>query len=78
MDAATTINAQVTIPTDLYQAIEQRAQIHGHSISTEIVDLLMLAMPEHDEELAREFAQWEAASDEDWQAMEVIIASESR
>jgi hypothetical protein len=41
MDVTKTIDAQVTLPIDLYQAIAQQAQVHGHSVSNEIVALLV-------------------------------------
>lgn len=40
MDAIKKINAQVSLLVDLYQALAQQAQAHGHSISNEIVALL--------------------------------------
>ena len=40
IDAAKTIDTQVTLPVELYQAIAQRAQTHGHSVSGETVALL--------------------------------------
>lgn len=39
MDASKTIDTQVTLPQELYHAA-QRAQLHGHSVSREIVALL--------------------------------------
>lgn len=77
MDQAETVDTQLTLPTTLYEAIEERAQVHGHSVSHEIVRLLSLVVPLPAEDLEREFAEWEAASDEDWQALEVSLASES-
>ncbi|MEA5533745.1 Arc family DNA-binding protein [Crocosphaera sp. XPORK-15E] len=35
------INTQVTLPTELYQAIQKRAEKQGHSLNDEIVTLLM-------------------------------------
>jgi hypothetical protein len=60
---------------ELYQAIAQRAEAQGHSVSREIVALLtpLLMLPTN--ELEEEFAAWEAASDEDWLSMEVMVAS---
>ena len=37
MDATKTIDTQVTLPIELYQAIVQRAGVYGHSVSGEIV-----------------------------------------
>jgi hypothetical protein len=75
MDAAKTIDAQVTLPMELYQAIAQRAQTHGHSISGEIVALLTPLLMQVPPELIQEFAAWEAASDEDWLTVEATLVS---
>ena len=77
MDGSRNIDAQVTLPMELYQAIAQRAQVHGHSVSREIVALLtpLLMLPNNENELEEEFAAWEAASDEDWLSMEGMLAS---
>ncbi len=75
MDAATTIDTQVTLPLELYQVIVQQAQAHGHSVSHEIVVLLAPMLGHNSTELAQEFAAWEAASDEDWLNMEVTLGS---
>ncbi len=37
MDISPTIDTQVILPMELYQAIAQRAQARGHSVSGEIV-----------------------------------------
>jgi hypothetical protein len=75
MDAARTIDTQVTLPMELYQAIAQRAQIHGHSVSGEIVALLIPLLMQVPPELIQEFAAWESASDEDWLTVEATLAS---
>jgi hypothetical protein len=75
MDVNKTIDAQVTLPMDLYQAIAQQAQAHGHSVSNEIVALLAPMVGHNSTELAQEFADWEAASDEDWLNIEATLAS---
>ena len=77
MDRAETVDAQVTLPAGLYKIIEQRAQVRGHSISIEIVALLSFLLSQPTDELEQEFAEWEAASDEDWQAMETVLAAEA-
>jgi hypothetical protein len=75
MYATKAIETQVTLPIELYQAIAQQAQAHGHSISGEIVALLTPLLTQPSTELDREFAVWEAASDEDWLSMEATLAS---
>ncbi len=77
MDRAETVDAQVTLPAVLYKIIEQRAQVRGHSISSYIVALLSFLLSQPTDELEQEFAEWEAASDEDWQAMEAVLAAEA-
>ena len=77
MDRAETVDAQIKLPAVLYKIIEQRAQVHGHSISSEIVVLLSFLLSQATDELEQEFAEWEAASDEDWQAMEEVLAAEA-
>ena len=69
MDRAETVDAQLTLPAVLYNIIEQRAQVSGHSINSEIVVLLSFLLSQSDNQLEQEFAEWEAASDEDWQAI---------
>jgi hypothetical protein len=76
MDAAKTIDTQVTLPIELYQMLVQQAQAHGHSVSSEIVALLVPMLGQDSTELAQEFAAWEAASDEDWLNIEVTLASQ--
>jgi len=67
-------STQVYLPDALYQAIEQRAEVHGCSISSEIVTLLTRSLDtEIDQDLAEEFVAWEAASDEDWLTMEALL-----
>ncbi|BAY24076.1 hypothetical protein NIES2100_38690 [Calothrix sp. NIES-2100] len=75
MDVPETISTQVTLPLDLYQAIAQRAQGHGNSVNSEIVALL-ISLLEDSAELAQEFADWEAASDQDWLNLEAALASQ--
>ncbi len=77
MDRAETVDAQVTLPAVLYKIIEQRAQVRGHSISSEMVELLSFLLSQPTDELEQEFAEWEAASDEDWQVMEAMLAAEA-
>ena len=77
MDRVETVDAQVTLPAVLYKIIEQRAQVRGHSISSEMVALLSFLLSGPNDELEQEFAEWEAASDEDWQAMEAVLAAEA-
>lgn len=76
MNAAETVSTQITLPITLYQVIEQRAQSHGQSISNEIATLLTSWLEQDSVELAKEFADWEAASDEDWLNMETVLASQ--
>lgn len=84
MDATKTIDTQVTLPIELYQSIVRRAEVSGHSVSDEIVSLLnpvSLQIPTEldfpkETVLDREFADWEAASDEDWVTMDTLLASE--
>ena len=68
MDISQTIDTQVILPMELYQAIAQRAQARGHSVSGEIVTLLTPLLMPVPCELEQEFVAWEAASDEDWVA----------
>lgn len=75
MDATETISTQVTLPLQLYLAIEQRAQVQGKSVNSEIVALLA-SLLENPASLVKEFADWEAASDEDWLNLEVALASQ--
>jgi hypothetical protein len=76
MEAAKTIDTQVTLPIELYEAIVQQAQVHGHSVSSEIATLLTPLIMQAPSELVQEFAVWEAASDEDWLSMEATPASQ--
>jgi hypothetical protein len=70
MDATRTIDTQITLPIELYQAIAEKAQAHGQSLSGEIVSLLTPLLIQVPSELDREFKAWEAASDEDWLNLE--------
>jgi hypothetical protein len=71
-----TVSAQVPIPAPLYNAIAQRAQTLGHSITHEILDLLTASLQM--DELSHEIAVWEAASDEDWSNLETLLTHEVR
>lgn len=73
MDTTQTISTQVILPIEVYQAIAQRAQVHGNSVNKEIVTLLISLLRDSDG-LAQEFADWEAASDEDWLNLEAKLA----
>lgn len=75
MSSSSDVDAQVTLPMELYQAIVQRAQAHGNSLSQEIVALLTPLLKQIPNELEKEFAAWEAASDEDWLTTEEMLAS---
>lgn len=75
MSSSSDVDAQVTLPMELYQAIAQRAQAHGNSLSQEIVALLTPLLMQIPDELEEEFAAWEAASDEDWLSTEEMLAS---
>ncbi len=70
-----TISTQIPIPASLYDAIAQRAQTLGHSITHEILDLLTASLQMA--ELSREIAAWEAASDEDWLNLETRLTHEA-
>lgn len=76
MEAAKTMNTEITLPIELYQALVQQAQAHGYSISGEITALLTSLLMQTPTELVQEFAAWEAASDEDWLSMEATLASQ--
>jgi hypothetical protein len=75
MDTTQKISTQVTLPIAVYQAIAQRAQAYGQSVDSEIVTLL-ISLLEDSAELAQEFADWEAASDEDWLNLEVALSAQ--
>lgn len=74
MEAAKTIDTSITLPIELYKAIVQQAQAHGCSVSGEITALLTNVLMPVPTELVQEFADWEAASDEDWLSMEAKIS----
>ena len=76
MHTSETVNAQITLPSALYKAIEQQAKKQGHSLNSEIVALLSSLLPQLPEGLSQEFKEWEAASDEDWAAFENTLAAE--
>jgi hypothetical protein len=73
MDATETISTQITLPLDLYQAIEKQAKGQGKSVNSKIVALLASVINDS-ANLNREFADWEAASDEDWLNLEAALA----
>jgi len=73
MDTIQTVSTQVILPIEIYQAIAQRAQVHVNSVNNEIVTLLISLLRDSDG-LAQEFADWEAASDEDWLNLEAKLA----
>ena len=73
MDNAKTINTQILLPIELYQAIVQQAQAHKNSVNGEIVALLTSLMP-GSQDLSQEFDAWETASDEDWLNLEASLA----
>jgi hypothetical protein len=75
MEPAKTINTQISLPVELYEAIVRRAGAYGHSVSGEIVSLLTPVLMPVPSELEREFADWEAASDEDWLMIEELLTS---
>ena len=77
MNITKTVDTRVTLPATLYEIIEQRSQMNGNSISKEIVALLSILLSQPTDELEQEFADWEAASDEDWQTMETMLATEA-
>jgi plasmid stability protein len=74
MNSSETIATQIKLSKNLYQWLEQQAQFKGHSVEDEIAEVLMAAVV-GDDELSAEFAQWEAASDEDTLEFEAILAS---
>lgn len=78
MNIAENCSTSITLPNQLYQAIEQQAKLHGHSINHEIVNLLAASFDrEVNQELADELRAWESASDEDWLQVEALLASEA-
>ena len=76
MDAAKTVNTQITLPIELYQKLVQQAQAHQQSVSGELVALLTPLLMQTSAELSQEIMAWEAASDEDWLSMEAMLVSE--
>ncbi|RUT05970.1 hypothetical protein DSM106972_031760 [Dulcicalothrix desertica PCC 7102] len=70
-----TIDTQITLPVELYQLLAEQAKEHGNSISGEVTALLTPLLVQMPPELAEEIKAWEAASDEDWLAMEETLAS---
>ena len=77
MNTSETVDAQIALPSLLYQMLEQRAQLHGHSINHEIVTLLSSLLPQLSDDLKQECSEWEAASDDDWLSMETALAAEA-
>ena len=75
MDTSETVDVPVALPGWLYQALEQRAQLYGHSVNHEIVTLLSSSMPQLVRELRQEFSEWEAASDEDWLSIKTALTA---
>jgi hypothetical protein len=76
MDSAKTIDTQIALPVELYQAIVRQAQAHRNSVSGEIVVLLTSILMQSLTDLTQEFDDWEAASDEDWLNLEASLASQ--
>ncbi|NJM77642.1 MAG: hypothetical protein HC852_20010 [Acaryochloridaceae cyanobacterium RU_4_10] len=72
------IDTHITLSMELYQAIEQQAQMHGCSVSDEISSVLAASLNLSQDGLTEEFDDWEAASDEDWLRMEALLASEAK
>jgi hypothetical protein len=66
-----TISTQISIPTTLYYAIADRAQVQGNSITQEILFLLSGSLEM--DSLTHEIDRWEAASDEDWLNFEATL-----
>lgn len=73
-----TIDTQITLPVELYQLLTEQAKEHGNSISVEVTALLTPLLVQMPPELAEEIKAWEAASDEDWVAMEETLASKEK
>ncbi|MGK7929313.1 MAG: hypothetical protein AB4290_29420 [Spirulina sp.] len=78
MNSPQTIEAHISLPTDLYHAIAKQARANRQSFSQEIVDLLTHSLIKVPDNLEGEFIAWETASDEDWLAMEAILTSEEK
>ncbi|MBP0020527.1 MAG: hypothetical protein J7647_23605 [Cyanobacteria bacterium SBLK] len=76
MNSSKTVEAQISLPRELYHAIAQQAQANGQSFSQEIIKLLTRSLAEVPDDLEREFIAWETASDRDGLAMETLLASE--
>jgi plasmid stability protein len=74
MNPSETIATQVKLSKNLYHWLERQAQFKGHSVEAEIAEVLMAAVG--DNNLSAEFAQWEAASDEDALEFEALLAAE--
>jgi hypothetical protein len=71
MALSETISTQIPIPSALYQAIAQRAEAQGNSITYEILQLLSGSLEM--DTLVDEIALWEAASDEDYLSFEATL-----
>jgi hypothetical protein len=72
------IDTHVSLSMELYQAIEQQAQMHGCSVNSEISSILADSLKLPQDGLIEELNAWEAASDEDWLKMEAMLASEAK
>jgi len=80
MNTAKSYATQIVLPNELYRAIAQLAEVHGHSVNSEIVTLLAISLNikvGEDEALVDEFLAWETASDEDWLKMEDLLLHEA-
>lgn len=73
MAPSETISTQIPIPAMLYEAIVQRAEAQGNSITHEILHLLSGSLELAD--LMSEISRWEAASDEDWLTFETSLST---
>ncbi|MEB3292099.1 MAG: Arc family DNA-binding protein [Synechococcales bacterium] len=76
MSPSEVISAEIPIPSSLYDAIVQRAQSQGHSITSEILALLTNSLEQ--ESLQQEIAAWESATDEDWLAFATTLHHEAQ
>jgi hypothetical protein len=72
MALSETISTQIPIPLALYQAIAQRAQSQGVSITHEILQVLSGSVEM--DGLTDEIERWEAASDEDYRNFETTLS----
>ena len=58
--------ATLTVPDDIVLRARRSAEREGVSVETKLLRILEISFPDIPEELAEEFEQWEAASDEDF------------